>query len=104
MLLRLLLLSPVLLVLVVFALSNPQPVRIEFWPFQSSVSWPAALALLGMLGVGVLVGAGLMWFTTIGLRLRARRAERERDALRADLRRPPPTAVAPVVNVLGPPT
>ncbi len=87
MLLRLLLLSPLLLVLVVFALANPQPVLIVFWPFEAHFEGPASLVLLGVLGAGLLLGAMMVWVTTLGLRLRARRAERAGGLLEAELQR-----------------
>ncbi len=87
MLLRLLLLAPLLLVLVVFALANPQPLHVAFWPFEATFDAPASLALLGTLGIGMLLGALMLWFATFGLRHRARRAERARDMLDAELKR-----------------
>ena len=99
MLLRLLLLSPILLVLVVFALANPQPVHVVFWPFDAAYDPPASLALLGVLGVGLLLGAVMLWATTLGLRLRAQRAERACTLLEAQVRRAklgtPGTALGP---------
>ncbi len=87
MLLRLLLLSPLLLVLVVFALANPQPLHIVFWPFDAVFDGPASLILLGVLGVGLFLGAVMLWVTTLGLRRRVRRAERAGALLEAEVRR-----------------
>ena len=87
MLLRLLLLSPFLLVLVVFALANPQPMHIVFWPFDLAFDPPASLALLCVLGAGLFLGAMMLWVTTLGLRLRARRAERANALLESALKR-----------------
>jgi uncharacterized integral membrane protein len=100
MLLRLLLLSPLLLVLVVFALANPQPLHIVFWPFEAAFDGPASLVLLGVLGAGLLMGAVMVWVTTLGLRLRARRAERACGLLEAEVRR---AKVAGPMAVLEPP-
>lgn len=100
MLLRLVLLSPVLLVLVVFALTNPQPMHIVVWPFDIALDTPASLALLSALGVGLFLGAVMLWVTTLGLRLRARRAERACALLEGELKR---ARLASPATILPPP-
>ncbi len=100
MLLRLLLLSPFLLVLVVFALANPQPVHIVFWPFDIALDPPASVALLSVLGAGLFLGAVMLWVTTLGLRLRARRAERANALLESELKR---ARLASPTSILPPP-
>jgi uncharacterized integral membrane protein len=97
MFLRLLILSPLLIVLVVFALTNPQPVHFILWPTDIARDVPASLALLGALGVGMVLGALMLWFSTLQFRFRARRAERLHARLEGELKRmksAPGTAVA----------
>ena len=46
-------LFPVLLILVVFALSNPQPVQLGFWPTDFALQAPLSLAVLAGLAIGL---------------------------------------------------
>ncbi len=87
MLLRLVLLVPLLAVLVIFALTNQQMVRLSFWPSPASLDAPLSLAVLSALGAGMLIGATMLWFTTLRVRHRAGRAEQARALLEAELRR-----------------
>lgn len=84
---RLLLIAPVLVILVVFALVNTQPLRVVFWPSEAALEAPASLALLAALGVGMLLGALMIWLPSLSLRYRLGRAERARDILDGELRR-----------------
>jgi lipopolysaccharide assembly protein A len=96
---RLLLLAPFLLVLVVFALSNPQIIHFGFWLSGLDIPVPASLAVLAALALGILFGAVALWFSTLCLRHRLRRAEQARAELEAELRRlkanPPPPVLPP---------
>lgn len=83
--LRLLIAAPFILVIVVFALSNRQPVQLGLWPTDVSVSVPLALAILAPVAVAFFLGAVTMWFAAIGQRRRAGRAERRASLLAADL-------------------
>lgn len=83
--LRLLIAAPFILVIVVFALSNRQPVQLGLWPTDVSVSVPLALAILAPVAVAFLLGAAVMWFSAVGQRRRAGRAERRASLLAADL-------------------
>ena len=87
MLLRLALLVPLLAVLVVFALTNQQSVALSFWPGPWRLDAPLSLALLATLAGGMLLGAAMLWGTTLRLRWRASRAEQARAMLEAELRR-----------------
>ena len=73
--LRLLLAAPLLMLLVAFALSNTQDVRVTLWPLPGGVDLPAAIAILVAMAVGMLLGALMLWVPALGLRRRARRAE-----------------------------
>jgi lipopolysaccharide assembly protein A len=84
---RLLLLMPLLLVLVVFALSNPQIIHFGFWLTGLDLPLPASLAVLAALALGILFGAVALWLSTLCLRHRLRRAEQVRAALETELHR-----------------
>ena len=83
--LRILIALPFLVLLVLFAVSNPQPVRIGLWPTDLSVSISLALAVLAAMGLGLLFGGVLVWFSALGARLRARRAEHAARLLEAQV-------------------
>jgi lipopolysaccharide assembly protein A len=83
--LRLLFAAPFILLLVIFALSNRQPVQFGIWPTDVSIEVPAALAILVPAAIAFLLGAVLMWFAAISQRRRAGRAERRAALLAADL-------------------
>lgn len=75
-LLRLLISLLILLVLVLFALSNTGPVQIGIWPTGLSLHAPLSLVVLGGMAIAFLLGGVLVWFSELGQRRRARRAER----------------------------
>jgi uncharacterized integral membrane protein len=86
------------------ALSNSQPVELALWPLPHVLFLPLYLLVVGLLLVGILVGLGIGWWSGRHYRRRARergteaaRLEREvvrlRDALTANQpapRRTPP--------------
>jgi uncharacterized integral membrane protein len=65
----------VLVVLVVFALSNTEPVRIGIWPTDYTLQTPLSIAVLVGAAVAFLLGGLLVWMSGFGQRRRARRAE-----------------------------
>jgi uncharacterized integral membrane protein len=71
--LRILIGLPVLLVLILFALSNQAEVTLALWPTDLSVQTPMAIAILA--AAAFIIGALFTWFAGIGHRRRARRAE-----------------------------
>ena len=73
---RLLISLPILLLLVLFALSNTAPVEIGVWPTGLSLHAPLSLVVLSGMAIAFLLGGVLVWFTELGQRRRARRAER----------------------------
>jgi len=75
MLLRLLILSPLLILLVLFALTNTRPVQLGLWPTDFSIQVPLSLAILGAMAIAFLVGGALVWLSELAQRRRARRAE-----------------------------
>ena|SRR5271165_809591 len=73
--LRLLIVIPLLLLLVLFALSNSTPLRLCLLPAECTTDLPASVVILGAMGVAFLAGAFLVWVGEMGQRRRARRAE-----------------------------
>jgi lipopolysaccharide assembly protein A len=82
---RLILLSPLLLLVILFALSNTGSVRLGLWPTDLLIEAPLSLLMLMAMGLAFLVGALSTWFVGLGARLRARRAEQAAIALRTEL-------------------
>jgi uncharacterized integral membrane protein len=72
---RLLIALPLLLVLVLFALSNRTPVHLGLWPTDYVAELPLSVAVLGGMAVAFLAGGVLVWFSALAQRQRARRAE-----------------------------
>ena len=100
--LRVIILLPFLILLVVFALSNPQQVPLGIWPTDYSIEVPVSLAILVASGLFFFLGALLVWFGSVAARQRHRRAERRAAALEAELKTltTPPTITRPGVSRL----
>jgi putative membrane protein len=73
--LRILLAAPILLILVLFALSNRAPVTVGLWPTDLVVTLPLSLAVLGAMAIAFIAGALVLWVNVLATRRRARRAE-----------------------------
>jgi len=82
---RLLIALPLLLLLVLFALSNRQPVSLHIWPTDYAVTLPLSLAVLGSMAVAFLSGGLLVWVSELVQRRRARRAEQTVRLLEAQV-------------------
>jgi uncharacterized integral membrane protein len=96
--LRALLLAPFLIVLVAFALSNPQPVSLALWPTDVTLEAPLSIATLVIAGVFFLLGALIVWLPGLATRRRARRAEKTARKLAAEIAARDKAAAAPVVR------
>ena len=72
---RALIAVPLLLLLVLFALSNTAPVRIGLWPTDLGLEVPLSVAVLAAMAAAFLLGAVIVWFSALAQRRRARRAE-----------------------------
>ena len=83
---RIVLAAPLLFLLVLFALSNPQPVRLGIWPTDFAIEMPLSIAILVAMALAFLLGAAMLWFAAVGARGRARRAEREKRMLDGQVR------------------
>ncbi len=75
--LRLILMLPILLILVIFALSNTATTTFGFWPTDLAVAAPLSVAVLVIAAVFFLLGALVAWVGTLVQLRRARRAEAE---------------------------
>lgn len=82
---RILLAAPVLIVLVVFALSNPQMVQLGLWPTDIMVDAHLSIAILVAAGLFFIAGALMTWGTSVAMSSRARRAERKIRQLEAEV-------------------
>jgi uncharacterized integral membrane protein len=95
--LRLLIGALLLLLLVLFVLSNRMPLHLTLWPTDYSLTLPASIVILGAMAVAFLAGALLVWLGELGRRRRARQAEQtmklledQVKALKAQLSPPTP--------------
>jgi uncharacterized integral membrane protein len=80
--LRLIVAIPLLLILVLFALSNRQPVDLAFWPTDYTLTGvPLSVAILIAAAIAFVIGAVILWFALLAARRRAARAERARRML-----------------------
>ena len=53
-----------------FAASNDSEVTLYLWPFDTGLSLPVWLAVLGALGIGIVTGGLIVWLSTIAIRTR----------------------------------
>lgn len=91
---RVLLAFPLLVILVLFALSNKQVVRLGLWPTDVQIDAPVSLAILAIAGLFFLFGAFVSWNGTLAARSRARRAEARARQLQAQLEAARPRGTA----------
>jgi|KBSMisStandDraft_5_1062788.scaffolds.fasta_scaffold1657467_2 lipopolysaccharide assembly protein A len=82
---RLLIGLPLLLLLVLFALSNTAPVRLGLWPSDYSLQMPVSLAVLAAMAIAFLAGGVIVWLSELGQRRRARQAEQAVRLLEAQV-------------------
>ncbi|HEY4249613.1 MAG TPA: LapA family protein [Roseomonas sp.] len=73
--LRWLLIAPLLILVVLFALSNTAPVALTLWPFDLAWQAPLAVAVLVIAGFFFLLGALIAWLAGLPARRRARQLE-----------------------------
>ena len=82
---RLLLAFPGLVILVAFALSNQQVVRVGLWPTDIQVDLPLSIIVLLGSGLFFLAGALVTWGASLSQGARARQAERTVRQLEAQV-------------------
>ncbi|MDF2094663.1 LapA family protein [Aquibaculum arenosum] len=68
---------PLLVIAVVFAVVNRQPVAVQLWPFEITLQAPLFLVVLLAIFVGFVLGGIASWLAA-GRKRRAQRDERER--------------------------
>ena len=83
--LRLILLLPVIVVLVLFGLSNREEVLLHLWPFDLAWAVPLSVAVLLIAGLAFLFGALTAWAASLPHRRRARKLEEAARLLEAEL-------------------
>ena len=67
---------PLLALMVLFALSNSEPVALRLFPLGAlPFEVPLSIAILAGMGLGFFLGGLRLWFTAIAHRRAARRAE-----------------------------
>ena len=76
-----------ILIGVLIAVSNRQPVQLALWPLPHLVVMPVYLLVIGMLLLGVLAGLGMGWWAGRHHRRRAREASGEAARLERELQR-----------------
>jgi uncharacterized integral membrane protein len=83
-------LIPLAVIIVTFAVANRQIITVSFDPFNSAqpavaLKLPLFILIFALVGIGVLVGGIAAWLKQHKWRVRARRAETEARELRARL-------------------
>lgn len=78
---------PLIVVAVIFAIANREPITLDLWPFEASPRLPLFVILLACVGFGLAVGGLATWLSAVPARQRARQARRrvaelEREAVR----------------------
>lgn len=82
---RLMIWGVLLLLLVLFALSNRQPVQLGLWPVDVWVELPLSVAMLTGMAIAFFLGGVTVWLGTLSQRRRAREAEHVVRLLQAQL-------------------
>ncbi len=89
---------------VLFAVSNTELVRLRLWPFDVTAELPLSVAVLAVSAIAFLLGAFVVWTAGLPTRMRARRLENsttalqgEVDELRRKLARSPSAEPSPVL-------
>jgi lipopolysaccharide assembly protein A len=82
---RWLLILPLVLLVVLFALSNTEPVRLTIWPLDVAWEAPASLAVLGFGAAAFLLGAGVAWLAAFPYRRRVRELQQQARIIQAEL-------------------
>ena len=82
---------------VLMAVSNSQPVELALWPLPHQIVMPLYLLVVGLLLLGVLAGLGLGWWGARHHRRRARMASGEAARLEREVQRLRDTTASPTV-------
>ncbi|MDF1794417.1 MAG: LapA family protein [Thalassobaculaceae bacterium] len=76
---------PVTLIVVLFAVSNRNPVTMELWPLPGALDAPLYLIFLVAVAAGFVLGGAIAWSGELGHKMRANRAEKRADDLEREL-------------------
>jgi uncharacterized integral membrane protein len=76
---------PVVVLCVLFAVSNRQEVNLDLWPTGYVLSAPLFLISLGCLALGFFSGALLFWLGGLGTRLQRHHLSKEVERLKREL-------------------
>jgi uncharacterized integral membrane protein len=76
---------PLAVLVVLFALSNPQTIELRLWPFDLAVSTSAAIAVMSIAACAFFIGALVAWFAALPARRRGWVAQRRVAELEARL-------------------
>ena len=74
----------VLALLAMFVALNKHQMQLFFWPSAPALQIETWLVMLMVLGIGVLVGAGLFWFRVLALKAQIWRLNREKQSCEED--------------------
>ncbi|CAA7619504.1 conserved hypothetical protein [Magnetospirillum sp. LM-5] len=72
---------PLAALMALFAVANRHEVRLELWPLPWSVDLPVYLAVLGALGLGLVIGLAAAWLSGHGARRAARQQRHRAESL-----------------------
>ncbi|MBI1776050.1 MAG: LapA family protein [Proteobacteria bacterium] len=76
-----LVMAPATVILVLFAVSNREPVLLSLWPLSEGVAAPLYLVVVALLAIGIVIGMAIAWASGARSRREVReardRAERE---------------------------
>jgi uncharacterized integral membrane protein len=86
---------------VLIAVSNTQPVQLALWPLPHELVMPVYLLVVVVLLLGVLAGLGLGWWGGRHHRRRARHARGEADRLEREVQRLRDSHAAAAVSTPG---
>jgi len=75
----------VAVLLVIFAVSNRQPVEVTFWPLPVTIATPLFLVVLGGVALAFLVGQFVAWLGARHWRREVRQKRRRIEALEREL-------------------
>lgn len=78
---------PFAVIVISFAVSNPEPVALRVWPVPYMLEAPVFLVVLASVGFGIVWGGLTAWAGGMRVRSRMRRAEVQAEAARRDVRR-----------------
>jgi uncharacterized integral membrane protein len=82
---RWILLLPLLILLVLFGLSNKEEVSLSLWPFDLAWVAPLSVAVLVIGAICFLLGAAITWAAGLSHRRHARRMEEAARVMEAEL-------------------